>query len=226
MEENILISIRNLQKIYCNDGVKTAALRGVNLEINRGEFVAIMGTSGSGKSSLLHVLGCMDEMTDGEYLFNGKNIRAMERKEINTFRAQNIGFVFQHFALMKYYTVYENIEMPLWVADIPKRERRGLIEKVMKELGIASLEKKKVTHISGGQQARTAIARALVNRPSVILADEPTGALDSKTSEEIMKCFEEIHREGATIIMVTHDSKVAEHADRVVYLEDGVILES
>lgn len=220
-----IIRISNLSKIYNSDSIETKALQDVNLTVDEGEFVAIMGTSGSGKSTLLHIIGGMDTLTAGEYYYAESAIHDMDGKALQVFRANNISFVFQNFALIKYYSVFENIEMPLLVLGMNKKERKERVYRIMDEIGIRDLAEKKVSHISGGQQGRVAIARAIVSNSSLLLADEPTGALDSKTSEEIMACFEEIHKSGRTIIMVTHDNKVAQHADRIIHIEDGTIVD-
>lgn len=218
-----MIKIKNLTKTYINGGCKTEALRGIDLEIKQGELVAIMGKSGSGKSTLMNVLGAMDSMTDGEYYFGDIAVHDLSVSQLHKFRSEHVSFVFQNFALMKYYTVFENIEMPLLAKGISKKERKKIVNEVMKQVGISELSKKLVTHISGGQQARCALARALASGNELILADEPTGALDSVTSEQIIDVFKKLNKYGKTIIIVTHDAQVAENCERVVLISDGII---
>ncbi len=219
-----LLKITNLEKVYNDEEVSTQAVSGLSLTVDEGEFVALMGASGSGKSTLLHIIGGMDRATSGEYYFDGKAVHSMTTEQLHTFRGDYIGFVFQNFALMKFYTVSENIEIPLLIQNVPKKERRERIDDIMRRLHIEELANKKVTHISGGQQARTAIARAMVGRPKLLLADEPTGTLDKKTGTEIMNVFSELHAAGTTIVMVTHDPDVAAYADRTARMEDGRII--
>lgn len=218
-----MIKIRNLTKTYVNGDCRTEALRGINLDIEKGDFVAIMGKSGSGKSTLMNIMGAMDSLTGGEYLYGDIKVHELSISELHKFRAEHVSFVFQNFALMKYYTVYENIEMPLLAKGIAKKERKHITEEKMQQVGISELSKKLVTNISGGQQARCAIARALASGNELILADEPTGALDSKTSAEIMDIFEELNNNGITICVVTHDNTVAQRCKRIIYIEDGLI---
>lgn len=220
-----MIKLTNISKTYCNDSLKTEALREVNLSIAQGDYVSVMGPSGSGKSTLLHIIGAMDIPTEGEYRFNEMKVSSMKGKELHRFRANNIGFVFQNFALMKYYTVAENISMPLKCKGLSAKEINGKVEELLKQFGILAEKEKLVTHISGGQQARTAIARAIATDAPVILADEPTGSLDSRTGEEVLKLFDALNEAGKTIIIVTHDPKVAEHAKRRLVVEDGRVRE-
>ncbi len=221
-----MIQLNDVQKIYNSDGVQTKALAGITMNIEQGDYVAIMGTSGSGKTTLLNILGGMDSLTAGEYFFEGEAIHNKKREELDLFRRNKVSFVFQHFALMKYYTVYENVEMPLLAKGMGRAERKKKIRGVLEEVGIAELAHKKVTHISGGQQQRCAIARALASENPLILADEPTGALDKKTGEEIMKIFGRLHELGRTIVLITHDESVAAHAKRIMYLSDGILCPS
>lgn len=216
-----MIKLVNVTKDYTSGGSCTHALRGINLEIDRGEFIAIMGTSGSGKSTLLHILGGMDNLTGGKYLFEDQVISDYNFTKLQQFRKKYISFVFQNFALMNKYTVYENVEMPLLARKV--KNRRKIITEQLEKMGIADLQKKLPTQLSGGQQQRCAIARALAANTPVLLADEPTGALDKKTSAEMMDCFEEISRE-KTIVLITHDPDIAARCRRVVRIEDGVIV--
>ncbi len=221
-----MITVKNLTKIYKNDGCQTQALKGVNLHVEEGEFLAIVGASGSGKSTLLHILGGMDEGTEGEYYFDDIEVHKLRGEALHKFRKEHVSFVFQQFALMKYYSVYENVEMPLLAKRIKKSERKKRIEAVLSEMGILHLKNKKVTHISGGEQQRCAIARALVSENPLILADEPTGALDKATGIEIMKCLKKLNENGKTILLITHDYEVAAYAKRIVTMSDGVIQET
>lgn len=219
-----MIELKDVSKTYSNGGYNTLALKDINLSIKKGEFVAIMGKSGSGKSTLLNIIGCMDELTNGEYKFDDIIVNELNRKDVDKFRKDNINFVFQNFALMNQYTVYENVEVPLIAKNIKKSERKKLIDEVLKKLGIYEQKDKLPMHISGGQQQRTAIARAIVSKTKLVVADEPTGALDEKNSEEILKILKTLNEEGLTIIIVTHDPKVAEQAGRIIELSDGKVI--
>lgn len=200
---------------------KFTALQNINLEVKDGEFLAIMGPSGSGKSTLINILGLLDQSYTGEYLLGNKNYQAVNDNELSQIRGDQLGFVFQNFKLLSTYTVYENIEVPLIYSKKAQNNKHQLIESVIEKVGLKGKEKNLPTELSGGQQQRVAIARAIVNRPKLVIADEPTGALDSKTSKEIMDIFEKLNQDGTTIIMVTHDSEVAEHAMRTIYIRDG-----
>lgn len=219
-----MIKLIHVKKDYAEGGVITNALKDINLEVKDGEFVAIMGASGSGKSTLLHILGGMDKLTSGEYYYNDEAVHDMSMGRLNIFRRDHVSFVFQNAALMKYYTVAENIEMPLLSMNIGKKERKKIIEEKMEAVGIAHLAKKLPIHISGGEQTRTAIARALAGDNELLLADEPTGALDQTTGKEIMEVFKKVHEMGKTIILITHDPNVAAYADRIIRIEDGKII--
>lgn len=219
-----MIKLIHVKKDYTEGGVVTNALKDINLEVKDGEFVAIMGASGSGKSTLLHILGGMDKLTSGEYYYNDEAVHDMSMGRLNIFRRDHVSFVFQNAALMKYYTVAENIEMPLLSMNVGKKERKKIIEEKMEAVGIAHLAKKLPIHISGGEQTRTAIARALAGDNELFLADEPTGALDQTTGKEIMEVFKKVHEMGKTIILITHDPNVAAYADRIIRIEDGKII--
>lgn len=219
-----MIKLIHVKKDYTEGGVITNALKDINLEVKDGEFVAIMGASGSGKSTLLHILGGMDKLTSGEYYYNDEAVHDMSMGRLNIFRRDHVSFVFQNAALMKYYTVAENIEMPLLSMNVGKKERKKIIEEKMEVVGIAHLAKKLPIHISGGEQTRTAIARALAGDNELLLADEPTGALDQTTGKEIMEVFKKVHEMGKTIILITHDPNVAAYADRIIRIEDGKII--
>ena len=220
-----LIELKNIEKIYGKGDSATVALTGVNLKIEPGEFWSIMGPSGSGKSTLLNILGCMDTATEGEYVLKGKNVNRMDQKQTSRVRNEVVSFVFQHFALLNDYTVYENIELPLNCRRMSSREKKEKIEYYMSRLGIEKLYKKRPTQISGGQQQRVAIARALVTEADLILADEPTGALDQKTGRELLALLQEINSEGRTILLVTHDPTVAKTAGKQILIEDGHVAE-
>lgn len=218
-----MIILENIIKDYSNKEQVTHALRGIDVTIQDGEFVAIVGTSGSGKSTLLNIIGAMDHATSGKYIFDGKEITSCNLKELHKFRKENISFVFQNFALMDKYTVYENVEMPLIARHI--RHRKSIVMDYLERMGIAELKNKIPSHLSGGQQQRCAIARAMAADTPVLLADEPTGALDQNTSNEIMKCFEEINKNGKTVILITHDINIANRCKRIIHIEDGKIVE-
>lgn len=217
----VVAELKNIGKIYGKGEASTEALRGIELKIEKGDFWAIIGPSGSGKSTLLNILGCIDIPTSGEYFLNGQLVNKFTNSQLSAARNETISFIFQYFALLNEYTVYENIMLPLNCRKISVREKKQLVNYYMKRLGIEGLSKKKPTQISGGQQQRVAIARALVTKPDIILADEPTGALDRKTGEEVMKILHEINAEGKTIVVVTHDMEVAKAAKKQFYIEDG-----
>ncbi|MBD5466049.1 MAG: ABC transporter ATP-binding protein [Lachnospiraceae bacterium] len=218
-----MIQLRNVSKIYRGETFETKALDQVDLEIKTNEFLAVMGSSGSGKSTLLNLLGGMDFLTEGEYEYDGMKIHEFSEKQLEQFRKEKISFVFQQFALMDRYTVFENIEMPLLAMGIKKKERKQIVEANMEKLGITPLKDKYPPYISGGQQQRTAIARALAKGSELILADEPTGALDQKCGEELMEVLLTMHQLKKTIVMVTHNEKIAAYADRIVTVSDGKI---
>ncbi len=218
-----LIHIENITKVYEMGMEKVHALRGVSINIHKNEYVAIMGPSGSGKSTLMNILGCLDTPTSGLYLFNGTNVGEMDDNELAEIRNREIGFVFQTFNLLPRSTSLHNVELPLIYAGVSAAERRKKAEEAMRSVGLGDRMTHKPNQLSGGQRQRVAIARALVNHPSIILADEPTGNLDSKIGEEIMQLFSRLHDEGHTIILVTHEEYIAEHAHRIVRLFDGGI---
>ncbi len=218
-----MIELVDISKIYKNGEQETVALKDVSLTVKDGEFVVIMGTSGSGKSTLLHILGCMDKATKGIYMLNGEDIAHYNSRQFSKIRKSKISFVFQNFALMEKYTAFENIELPLLHRGISIRRRKKIILEAAQQLGIESQLYKLPKEMSGGQQQRVALARALVSGADIILADEPTGALDHATSMELMNILKGYNLSGKTIIMVTHDKEVAEYADRVIKIEDGIL---
>ncbi|MCB0609724.1 MAG: ABC transporter ATP-binding protein [Lewinellaceae bacterium] len=218
-----MIAVRNLQKTYQMGNTLVKALQSITMDIRRNEFVALMGPSGSGKSTLMNLLGCLDTPTSGDYILNGTNVSTMTDSELAEVRNKEIGFVFQTFNLLPRLSALENVALPLVYAGASKSARLSRAAEVLESVGLADRMDHKPNELSGGQRQRVAIARALVNSPSIILADEPTGNLDSKTSIEIMGIFEEIHEQGNTVILVTHEPDIAEHAHRVVRLKDGLI---
>ncbi len=219
-----MIELKNIKKIYNKGENEVVALGGISLKIEEGEFLSVMGASGSGKTTLLNVLGGMDRMDDGEYLFKGERIDQMNNKKLDVFRSKKIGFVFQQFMLLPDYTVFENVEIPLRAQNVKRSKRRHLIMDLLKELGMEGYEKKYPKQLSGGQQQRCAIARALVTKPDLILADEPTGALDRKTGQEIMNLLKKLNKQGKTVVIVTHDPTIAEQTNRVIMVEDGLVV--
>lgn len=220
-----MIILKNINKTYGSGENATHALRDVSLEIAEGEMIAIMGTSGSGKSTLLNILGCMDQFDSGEYLYRDMEVHKLSNQQLHQFRKAHVGFVFQHFALMNQYTVYENVELPLSIQNIPKKERKERVYEALTRMGIRELARKMPAKISGGQQQRCAIARALASGNELILADEPTGALDINTGNEIMNILEDLNKQGKTIVIVTHNPEIAARTQRVLHMEDGKIEE-
>jgi putative ABC transport system ATP-binding protein len=217
----LIIAVRSLTRSYEMGAEVVHALRGVDLEIRRNEYVAIMGPSGSGKSTLMNMIGCLDTPSSGEYWLNGQEVSRMADDALARVRNKEIGFVFQTFNLLPRATALHNVELPLVYAGVSARDRRGRAEEALARVGLTDRMHHRPNELSGGQRQRVAIARALVNRPSILLADEPTGNLDSTTSEEIMRVFAGLHREGQTVVMVTHEPDIAAHAARAVVLRDG-----
>ena len=219
-----MIKIEGLSKIYATKGQSYQALMDVDLSIEKGEMTAIMGPSGSGKTTLLNIIGGMDRQTSGKYYFNELEVSALSNAGLEKFRKENVGFIFQHFELIEYLTVYENVEIPLLARRISKKKRKELITDALERLGIGELANKTPDTLSGGQQQRAAIARTMVTDSCMLLADEPTGALDSARASEIMEIFENLRKSGKTIIIVTHDSNVAKHCDRIIEIIDGKVV--
>ena len=220
----MLISIRSLRKIYHMGEVEVRALDGVDLEVAAGEYLAIMGPSGSGKSTLMNLIGCLDTPTSGEYILNRQRVSDLDDAELADIRNHEIGFVFQTFNLLSRATAMSNVELPLIYARVPAKERHRRARKVLERVGLGDRAKHQPNELSGGQQGRVAVARALINDPSILLADEPTGNLDSKTSAEIMELFDELNAAGNTLIVVTHEEDIAAHARRVVRMLDGKVV--
>lgn len=219
----MLIDVQQLVKTYAIGEIQVNALRGVDLQIGDNEYVAIMGPSGSGKSTLMNILGCLDTPTDGRYQFGGEDVHKMDDDQLAEIRNRRIGFVFQTFNLLPRATALHNVELPLVYAGVSAAKRRAQAKTALERVGLADRMNHKPNELSGGQRQRVAIARALVNNPSIILADEPTGNLDTVTGDEIMTIFSELHRQGNTIILVTHEEYIAEHARRIIRLRDGRI---
>jgi putative ABC transport system ATP-binding protein len=219
-----LIHIEDMTKVYQMGDIEVHALRGVSLAVEKGEYVAIMGASGSGKSTLMNMIGLLDRPTDGTYSVRGTEASKMSKSQLADLRNREIGFVFQQFNLLPRISAYRQVELPLFYAGTPRYESRQLALDALTKVGLGERVKHRPDELSGGQQQRVAIARALVNKPAILLADEPTGALDSKTGDEVMALFDELYQQGLTIIMVTHEPHVAQHAQRVVTLSDGHIV--
>jgi putative ABC transport system ATP-binding protein len=218
-----LIETRDLWKTYVMGSEEIHALRGVSIDIERGEYVAIMGPSGSGKSTLMNLIGCLDTPTKGSYLLNGKEVAAMNDDELARIRNEEIGFVFQTFNLLPRATALHNVELPLVYAGVSSKERQERANQALEKVELTSRASHRPNELSGGQRQRVAIARALVNNPSILLADEPTGNLDSKTGVEIMAVFDRLHANGNTIVLVTHEPDIAAYAHRVVHIRDGQV---
>lgn len=223
MSEELIMKIRGITKFYSVGSQVVKALNGVDLDVKPNEFVALMGPSGSGKSTLMNIIGCLDTPTSGTYVLNGKDVSRMVDDELAEIRNKEIGFVFQTFNLLPRYTALENVALPLIYAGMSKSERTTRAKEVLNQVGLGDRMDHRPNELSGGQRQRVAVARALVNKPSIILADEPTGNLDTKTSYEIMALIDEIHQNGNTIVLVTHEEDIAQHAKRIVRLQDGIV---
>jgi putative ABC transport system ATP-binding protein len=220
-----MIRMRDIRKVYNTGRVEVAALRSINLQIEQNEYVAVVGPSGSGKSTLMNIMGCLDTPSSGEYELSGEAVAGLDRNRLAEIRNRHIGFVFQNFNLLPYASALENVELPLLFAGVPTRQRRERSAAMLAKVGLADRMEHKPTELSGGQMQRVAIARALVNRPAIVLADEPTGNLDTTSGKGIVSLFSELHDAGQTIVIITHDHAVADLASRVVHIRDGEIVE-
>ena len=219
-----ILELKNVSKSYCSNDSLFYALKNVSLKINQGEFVSITGPSGSGKSTLMHIVGLLDNPTSGEILLNGKDISNLKEHQLAQVRNVTLGFVFQQFNLLPKTSALENVMLPLLYSDIPKKDRDSLALKMLDKVGLSDKVKNTPGQLSGGQQQRVAIARALINNPQIILADEPTGNLDSKSGKSVMEFFHQLHQEGRTIVFVTHDMELAKQAERLIIIKDGQII--
>lgn len=219
-----MIELQNIRKIYNLGDEEVRALDGVSLKVQEREFVAIVGASGSGKSTLMNMIGCLDTPDEGEYYIDGQNVTEMSERELSTMRNRKIGFIFQQFNLLPKLTAYENVELPLIYQGLPGKERHARVEEALSRVGLANRMKHRPNQLSGGQQQRVAVARALATHPSLILADEPTGNLDSKSTRDIMELIHELHRQGNIIVLITHDDDIAQEAQRQVRIMDGKIV--
>lgn len=220
-----MINIENLGKIYRTGTIEVEALKEVNLDIHEKEFVSIMGPSGSGKSTFMNILGCLDRPTSGRYILDGVSVEGVNEKELAAIRNKKIGFVFQSFNLLSRTSALKNVELPMMYAGVSIKERRIKAMEVLEKVGLGERVHHKPNELSGGQKQRVAIARALVNNPAILLADEPTGNLDTKSGEEIMAIFQQLNKEGVTIILVTHEPDIAQHSKRIVVFRDGRLIE-
>lgn len=220
MDKQIL-SMKNIDKNYQMGDEEQQVLKSVSLDICAGEFIAILGPSGSGKSTLMNLIGCLDTPSAGSYVLNGEMVETLDEAEMAAIRNREIGFVFQQFHLLPRLTALENVELPLIYSGLPERERRKLAVEMLEKVGLSDKLKNRPNQLSGGQQQRVAIARALVTQPTILLADEPTGALDQKTGHQIMDLFKALHAEGKTIVMITHDEKIAQQSHRILRILDG-----
>jgi putative ABC transport system ATP-binding protein len=220
-----LIELRDVRKVYSTGRLEVQALRGIDLDVGRNEYVAIVGPSGSGKSTLMNILGCLDTPSSGSYTLSGEAVAGLDRNRLAEIRNRHIGFVFQSFNLLPYASALENVELPLLFAGVSAKERRERAAAMLERVELGDRMEHKPTELSGGQMQRVAIARALVNRPTILLADEPTGNLDSASGKAIVSLFEELHDSGQTIVLITHDSGIAKLASRVVRVQDGQIVE-
>ncbi|MFD3261415.1 ABC transporter ATP-binding protein [Paenibacillus lentus] len=219
-----MITLTNISKIYKNGELEVQALQPLNLKVEQGEFVAIMGSSGSGKSTLMNIIGCLDVPSSGEYVLDGEEVHTLNEEDLARVRNRKIGFVFQSFNLLGRQTVLQNVTLPMMYAGIGREQRNERALELLKKVGLEGRVKHRPTELSGGQRQRVAIARALTMNAPILLADEPTGNLDTKSSHEIMQLFKEIHQEGTTIVLVTHEPDIAEHADRILLFGDGQML--
>ncbi len=218
-----MLKMSNIQKVYNTGNVEFRALKGVSIDIQDNEYVSIMGPSGSGKSTLMNIMGCLDVPSEGDYLLEEQPVKNLTPNQLAEIRNRKVGFVFQAFNLLPYATAAENVEIPLLFAGVKSKTRRQRVAEVLSSVGLADKLANKPTELSGGEMQRVAIARALANRPNLILADEPTGNLDSKSGGEIIKLFDQLHEEGHTIVIITHDQNIGNHTQRIIKLKDGLI---
>ena len=224
-DKELVLSMRNVIKKYQMGDEEQTILKGINLDVYKNDFISILGPSGSGKSTMMNIIGCLDVATSGEYILSGKDTSMLNEEELSIIRAKEIGFIFQSFYLLKRLTVLENVELSMIYSGVPEKERKLIAKEMIKKVGLENKENHLPNQLSGGQQQRVAIARALATNPSILLCDEPTGALDQATGKQIMNLFKELHAEGRTIIMITHDEKIATNADRIIRILDGNISE-
>ena len=220
-EKEKILSMNNIVKKYQMGDEEQTILKGINLEVYKNDFISILGPSGSGKSTMMNIIGCLDVPTSGEYILSGKEISTLTEEELSQIRAKEIGFIFQSFYLLKRLTALENVELSMIYSGISEKERKIIAKEMLKKVGLEGKENHLPNQLSGGQQQRVAIARALATNPSILLCDEPTGALDQATGKQIISLFKELHSEGRTIIMITHDEKIATNADRIIRILDG-----
>ncbi len=218
---DIILELKNVDKAYYIDKVPVPVLKNINFSVSDGEYVAIMGPSGSGKSTMMNIIGCLDKQTSGYFFFDGEDVAKCRDKQLSAIRNKKIGFVFQNFNLLPRQSALENVELPLLYAGVKKSERRKRAKVALQRVGLEERMYHKPTQLSGGQKQRVAIARAIVNKPRLLLADEPTGALDTKSGEQVMKLFSELNDEGVSIVMITHAQEIAQRAKRIVYIRDG-----
>ncbi|MBU0713544.1 ABC transporter ATP-binding protein [bacterium] len=221
-----MIKMESIRKVYNTGKIEVEALRGVDLHIRCGDFLVVIGPSGSGKSTLMNIIGCLDKPTSGDYTLNGQNIKNMNDNTLSELRNKEIGFVFQNFNLLPYASAYENVEMPLLFAGVDGKKRKEKVVSILTRVGLADRMDHKPNELSGGQKQRVAIARALVNSPNIILADEPTGNLDTQSGAEIMELFVDLWKEGNTIVMITHDPRAKDYSDNYITITDGMIASS
>ncbi len=224
-EKEVILRMQGIVKDYIVGGEVSRVLKGIDLTVNKGEFLAILGPSGSGKSTLMNIIGCLDVPTEGEYELSGRIIANQDEATLAHIRNHEIGFIFQSFHLLQKQSAYENVELPLIYANMPEKKRKERVEEMLKRVQLQDKMEHYPNMLSGGQQQRVAIARAIATNPTILLADEPTGALDQKTGAQVMELFHELNNEGRTIIMITHDAKIASHANRIVRILDGNLLE-
>lgn len=226
MVNDMLLELKNVYKNYSEDQMIVPVLKNVSFQVNEGDYAAIMGPSGSGKTTLMNIIGCLDKMSEGSYFFDQEDVSKMDENTLSDLRLNKIGFVFQNFNLLNSETAQENVALPLIYAGIKKEERNERAKEALTKVGLQERTQFKPNQLSGGQKQRVAIARAIINRPKILLADEPTGALDQASGKQVMELFQSLNDEGVTIIMITHDAKVADHAKKVLHIIDGEIIEN